>query len=372
MTYRICSRCVMDTSDPHITFDENGICNNCTRALKLMKIPPVGFDSVQKKQALAELVTKIKTEGRGKKYDCIIGISGGVDSSYVAHLVTELKLRPLAVHLDNGWNSELSVINIEKILRKLDIDLYTVVLDWDEFRDLQLSFLKASVPDIEIPTDHAIFATLYQVANKFNIKYILQGVNTMTESIGSSAWSNGHFDWRYIRFIQRKFGTKRLKSFPHLSPVNLAWYKLVRKIEFIPILDYIDYKKKDAIELLKKEYSYRPYSTKHGESTYTFFIQSFILPKKFNYDKRRGHLSNLIISGELMREKALDELKNNPCGAQELTELKEFVCDKFEISASEFEELMTLENKHYGDYPNYNNHKIYAFAKMIFKKYVGL
>ena len=218
MAYQICKRCIMDTTDPTITFDEEGYCDKCTKTLKLLNSYPLNLSPEDKQKELEIKIEEIKSKGRWKSYDAIIWISWWVDSSYVAVLTKQYGLRVLAFHLDNWWNSEIAVNNIYNLVKKLNIELYTEVLNWEEFRDLQLSFLKASVPDLEIPTDHAIIAALYKIAKKFNIPTIISWHNTITESIGSPYWSNGHYDWIYIQNIQKKFGTRKLKKFPHLTP----------------------------------------------------------------------------------------------------------------------------------------------------------
>jgi len=206
-------------------------------------------------------------------YDCIIGVSGGVDSSYVAYVVRQLGLRPLAVHLDNGWDSELAVSNIKNFLNKLDIDLYTHVLDWEEFKQLQIAFLEASTPDSEVPTDHAIMAVLYKEAAKRNIQYIILGVNTVTEAIHAPRWSYGHNDWRYIKSVNRLFGKIKLKRFPHFSLFNLIYYSIIKRIKIVRILDFVNYKKQEAMRILQDELYWKPYGGKHYESIYTRFFQ---------------------------------------------------------------------------------------------------
>lgn len=224
--YRQCNRCVMDTSDSEITFDQYGYCNHCTEYVdKISKLIYQGKSSDDK---LLEIVKKIKASGKNQKYDCIIGVSGGIDSSYVAYLTKQLGLKPLAVHLDNGWNSELAVSNIEKILQQLDIDLYTYVLDWEEFKDLQLSFLKASIPEIETPTDMAIPAVLHELAAKHNIKYIISGGNYATEGILPKSWHYDRKDVKFLKAIQKQFGTKRLKTFPTFGYVKEIYYKFFK------------------------------------------------------------------------------------------------------------------------------------------------
>ncbi|MBP2201440.1 N-acetyl sugar amidotransferase [Methanococcus voltae] len=369
--YKMCNRCVMDTSDPDITFDENGYCNHCNKALKVLSEPPVGLPKEEKQRALNEVVERIKNDGKGKQYDCIIGVSGGVDSTYVAYLVKKLGLRPLAVHLDNGWNSELSVQNIENTLKILDIELYTYVLDWDEFKDIQKSFLKAGVPDLEIPTDHAINALLYQIAYKYDIKYILNGSNVETEQIGVHSWSNGHYDWRYIELIQKKFGKQKFRTFPHITPLKLIKWNFIKNIRRVRILDYVEYKKENVLNVLEKELTYKRYSKKHGESTYTYFIQNYILPKRFEFDKRKMHFSSLICSGQMTREEAIYELSKPLMAENEISELIEYVCDKFEITKEEFGRYMNLPVKTYFDYPSYNTHPIYRTLRELYKKIIS-
>lgn len=366
--YRICARCIMDTSDPEITFDENGYCNHCTGALKELSGYPFNLSKNERQKELERIAAQIKKDGMGKPYDCIIGVSGGVDSSYVAYLVKKIGLRPLAVHLDNGWDSELAVKNVENLLKKLGIDLHTKVLDWEEFKDLQLSFLKASVPDLEIPTDHAIMAVLFEAADKYKIRYVISGYNSATESIGVHAWANGHFDWHYIKNLQKRFGKKKLKDFPHLSPHKVFYHQFIKKIRKVDILNYAEYNKAEVIKMLEKEFGWRNYTTKHGESVYTHFIQSYILPKKFGYDKRRMHLSNLICTGQITRDFALRKIKEPLFTSTELKEAIAYVCEKLEITVPEFEGLMKLPNRHYSDYPSYENHPIYSPLKKIYKK----
>lgn len=356
----------MDTSDPDIIFDKNGICNHCTNAINNLNKYPFTLNNTEKEKKLTEIITTIKKDGKNKKYDCIIGISGGVDSTYLAYLTKDWGLNPLAIHLDNGWNSELAVQNIHNTLKKLNIDLYTVVLDWKEFKDIQLSFLKASVPDLEIPTDHAILATLFNVAEKYDIKYILNGSNYRTESILPRTWSNGHFDWGYIKYIKHKYGSGKIKSFPHINPWIMGYRYFLKNVSCINILNYVDYKKEKAIQTLEKELNWKNYKTKHGESTYTFFIQSYILPVKFNYDKRRAHLSSLICSGQISREDALQKIKEPLYTLQEINELKKLVCDKLDITTDYFEELMKLPNRTYFDFPNYENKPFYIISKKVY------
>ena len=365
-TYRICTRCVMDTTDPDIQFDENGICNHCRQYDNLMKKNV--FTAAETGQELKKIIAQIKQEGANKQYDCIIGVSGGVDSTYVAYKVKELGLRPLAVHLDNGWDSELAVKNIEQVLKKLNIDLYTHVIDWEEFKDLQLAFLKASTPDSEIPSDHAIFSLMYQMAEKIGVKYIVTGINTRTESHLPKAWSQGHYDWKYIKSVQKQFGTVELKTYPHMHLWTYFRYLMTQKR--LNILDHLNYIKQEAMQLLEQELGWKYYGGKHYESIYTRFYQGYILPKKFGYDKRKTHLSSLICSGEMTRAAALAELKKEPYPCEMQEEDKEYVLKKFGLTAEEFENLMCLPKKTYWDYPSYGKfykNPVYKGLRTIYR-----
>lgn len=348
--YQICTRCVMDTSDPEIIFDENGICNHCHNYEASFENRV--FDEETAKVKLEQLVGQIKAAGNGKDYDCLIGVSGGVDSTYVAYLVKRLGLRPLAVHLDNGWNSELAVKNIENVLTKMDIDLYTYVINWEEFKSLQLSFLKASTPDGEIPSDHAIFALLFNEANKRGIKYIITGMNYRTESILPKSWAQGHLDWKYVKGINKRFGNVTLKTFPRVTVPRLFYYWAIKRTKYISILNYINYNKTEVMKVLQDELGWKYYGGKHYESVYTRFYQSYVLPQKFNIDKRRAHYSNLILSGQMTREEALQELAKPTCDPKIVAEDIEFTIKKLQISKAEFEQIMQLPVKSYQDYPN--------------------
>ena len=350
--YRICTRCIMDTSDAEITFDADGVCNHCREYVSFVEAevfpPPRGTEM------LAAAAAQIKREGRRKPYDCILGLSGGVDSTYVAYLTKELGLRPLALHLDNGWNSDVAVRNIHNIVRKLDIDLETHVLDWEEFRSLQLAFLRASTPDSEIPSDHAILASLYQAAAKHRVRWIMDGSNVVTEYMLPPTWSHGHGDWGYIKGLNDAFGTRKLKTFPHFGVLRMhAWYDGLRRIKRLPVLNYVDYDKPKATEILKSELDWEPYGAKHYESVYTRFYQGHILPQKFGFDKRRPHLSCLIMDGKLTRDEALAEVEHPAIGEEDLRRDRAFVAKKLGLSDAEFDEIMALPPKTFWDYPSY-------------------
>lgn len=349
-TYQQCTRCVMDTTDPDIVFDADGVCNHCSRAVMLLntRLPMYKTGEYQ----LDRITARIKAAGQGRPYDCIVGVSGGADSTYVAYLCKQQGLRPLAVHFDNGWNSELAVKNIEGVLQHLGIELYTHVVDWEEFRDLQLSFLKASVPDAEIPTDHGIWALLYKTAARFGVKYIISGTNLSTESILPRSWTYYVTDWTYIRGLQRRFGSLPLRTYPHSSMAKFAWQVLVRRIKTVSLLNAIEYDKKQVVTTLERELGWRNYGGKHHESVYTRFFQSYILPVKFGIDKRKAHLSSLIVSGQLTREQALAELERPIADADFVREDLTYVAKKFDMSVEEFGRLMALPVRTWRDYPN--------------------
>jgi N-acetyl sugar amidotransferase len=357
-----CRRCVMDSTDPDIQFGVDGICHHCRAYDESVRARV--FSGEEAKRRLAALVDEIKRGGRGKPYDCIIGISGGVDSTYVAYAVKRvLGLRPLAVHLDNGWDSELAVKNIEQVLNKLGIELYTEVLDWDEFRDLQLAFLRSSTPDSEIPSDHAIVSVLYRLAHKQGLRHILSGNNVRTESHHPPAWSQGHYDWRYIASLQKRFGTRPLKTFPHRNAFNLIYD--ARTIQWIDVLNYLDYKKADALKVLEQDLGWKYYGGKHYESIYTRFYQGYILPKKFGFDKRKMHLSSLICSGEITREQALAELKKPTYPEDLQASDREYVIKKLGISEADFESIMRAPPKKFSDYPSYANMPLLNLARRL-------
>ena len=340
----------MDTSDPDIIFDEKGQCNHCNEYFE--KTSKRAYQGKESDTKLAHLVEKIKRKGRKKEYDCVIGVSGGVDSIYTAYLAKQLGLRPLAVHMDNGWNSELAVSNIEKILKKLNIDLITEVLDWEEFRDLQLSFLKASVPEAETPTDIAIPAAMHKAAAKYNIKYIFSGGNFATEGILPKSWHYNAKDVKYLMEIHKKFGTKKLKSFPTFGFEKEMYYKFVKGIRMIYPLNLVPYNKEEAMHLLEEKLDWKNYGGKHHESIYTKFVQSYLLPEKFGIDYRRATYSTQICAGEMTRKEALEELSKIPYNPESVLEEKKYLCKKLSISEDELNDIMKLPARTYKDYPN--------------------
>ena len=361
MGYQICQRCVMDTSDPNIVFDEKGVCNHCKSAEKFLK------DLEQKRSSfdLQAYIENVKKQGIGKEYDCIVGISGGVDSCYCIYLAKKYGLRPLAVHFDNGWNSEVSTHNIKVLLEKLDVDLYTYVVNWQDFRDLQLAFLKSSTPDSEIPTDHMVMPILGMVAHKYNVKTIWLGCNQTSESILPEAWSHGHRDWKYIKSVYKQFGTRSLNNYPHFNRMDTIYFNL--KFNWDNILDKIDYDKEKAKELLKKEFGWQEFGGKHFESFYTKFYQSYILPVKFGFDKRRMHDSSLIMADQMTREAALEHLKSTPYDEKTIERDIEYFIEKMEISREEFDEIMNKPTKSFWDYPNYESDFLGKLQKKLYE-----
>jgi len=367
--YQICTRCVMDTTDPDIVFDENGVCNHCTNAIERLKQPPYGLPPKEKEAALNQLIENIKTAGKGKKYDCVIGLSGGVDSSYLAYLVKQWGLRPIAVHLDNHWNSEIAEQNISNICKMLGFKEKRVVINWEEFKDLQLAFLKASTPDSEIPSDNGIFAALWDTAKEHNIKYILAGYNASSESILPRAWAQGYFDKTYIKAVHKQFGTVTNLSFHILSNENILINRRIHKIELVPTLDYVFYDKEQAKELITKELGWKDYGRKHGESIYTRILQEYILPVKFGIDKRKAHFSSLIVAGQMTRDEAIKRL-SQPLypDEQSVQQDIDILCNKFEITKEDFEKIMALPIKSIHDYHNESKtfrYKLLNFARKI-------
>ena len=347
--YRQCALTVMDNiADPDITFDTNGVCNYYYEYQKAAAEGLPHGEEAEKK--LAQLVDKIKKEGKDKRYDCLIGLSGGVDSTYVAYLVKQLGLRPLAVHLDNGWDSELAVKNVENIITKLGFDLFTLVVNWEEFKDIQLAYLRASVVDIEVVSDHAIFATMYKLAKQHNTGYIISGTNIVTEYIMPPGWLYQKMDFKNLKDIHDKYGKLKIKTYPAFDFKKHVYYSAVLKLNPISILNYVPYNKKQVKEIIKKELDWRDYGGKHYESVFTKFYQAYILPEKFKIDKRKAHLSTLICSGQITKQEALKELEQPLYPMNELKADKEYVLKKFGLSKKEFEDIMRLPVRKHEDF----------------------
>ena len=343
----------MDTTDSKITFNQNGICDHCTGFLNFVK--PYWHTDKRGKKELDLIVKDIKKSGEGRDFDCVLGISGGADSSFMLHtMVKDFGLRPLVFHVDGGWNSELAVHNIEVMIDNLGLDLYTEVIDWDEMKDLQLAFFKAGVPHIDLPQDHAFVATLYKYAYRYKIKYILNGFNFSTECVRNPMeWLYYGTDMAQIRDIHRKFGTIPLKYFP-FSPI--LWHKFylpyVKGIKVVKPLNYIPYIKKTAIKLLSDEYGWRAYGQKHFESRFTRFYEGYWLPVKFGYDTRRVQFSSLILTGQMNRDEALEALKYPAYDLDTIEDDFRYIAAKLNITEDELRSYLRAPNKSYMDYKN--------------------
>jgi N-acetyl sugar amidotransferase len=351
-SYRICRRCIMDTSDPMITFDRDGNCSNCNSAIALA--PKIWFPDGNGERTLKTIADKIKKEGRKQEYDCIIGLSGGIDSSYLTYL-TKVKfgLRPLVVHVDCGWNSELAVKNIENITRNLDIELHTFVVNWEEMKDLHRSFFKASLPDQDIPQDHAIFASLYNFAAKNNVRYAFNGLNYTTEIILPSSWGYQAMDLRHLKSVHKQFGERPLKDYPTINFFDrYFYYNFIRRMKILSPLNYFNYRKDEAIDLLSKDLGWKYYGGKHHESRFTKFFQSYYLPHKFGIDKRRAHLSSLIISGQMTRDEALKAMEQNPFTESEINDDLEYVAKKLDWTTQEFRDIIEMPPRKHSEFAN--------------------
>ncbi len=370
--YQICTNCIMDTTDPEIYFDENGVCNHCLKFENQLK--KNWFTNEEGKKKLDAIINQIKIDGKNKKYDCVIGLSGGVDSSYLAYILRKLypELRILAIHIDGGWNSELAVHNIENIVKILGIDLYTGVVPWEEMQDLQLAFFKSQLANQDVPQDHTFFATLYHVANKNGIKYFLSGGNLATESILPSSWGYNAMDATQLKAVHKKFGKKKLKKYEIVSFFKRkVYYPYFKKFRIIRPLDFLPYLKDEAKETIKSELNWRDYGGKHHESKFTKFFQAHWLPTKFGFDKRKAHLSSLIVSGQMTRDEALKELEKPLYDETELKEDKEFISKKLGISLEEFETIMQQSNKTFLDYPSdYKKDIFFSNLKKKIKKLI--
>lgn len=349
---RICTRCIMDTSDPNIEFDSAGICNHCHNFDRNMR--PNWHPDSSGRRTLNELVAAMKREGRSRPYDCAIGLSGGVDSSYLAYVARkEFGLRLLAVHVDGGWNSELATRNIENIVRKLDIDLHTHVVDWEEMQDLQRAFLRAGLANQDVPQDHAFFSALYSNAQAYGLRYVLSGGNIATESVMPSEWAYNAMDLKHLEAVHRLFGNGRLRTFPRVNFFRYYfWNRYVKRMQVVRPLNYLPYVKNDAIATLQREVGFQYYGGKHFESRFTKWQQLYYRPRKFGYDERRAYLSSLILSGQLTRIDALEVLANDTDNERQAENDTAYILKKLSISEDEFSHIMDQPPKTFRDYPS--------------------
>ena len=350
INYQICKRCVMDTSDPEITFDNNGFCNHCTEFIN--ETSKNIYHGKETDLQLEKIVSEIKRKGKKNKYDCLIGVSGGVDSSYVAYLTHKLGLRTLAVHLDNGWNSEEAVLNIKNLCNRLKIDYSSYVLEWEEFSDLQLAVLRSSIVEVEIPTDIAILGALHKIAAKHNIKYIISGGNFATEGILPKKWFYNPKDLTLLKAIHKKFGKKRIKTFPYFDYKKEIYYKFFKGIKMFYLLNYVSYEKEKVMNILKQKLDWKYYGGKHYESKFTGFVQSYYQYEKFNLDYRRATFSTQICAGTMKRDEALKELNKKPYNQEKINLEIEYISKKLGIEKSEFLEIFNAPKKSYKNYPN--------------------
>jgi len=354
--YQICTNCVMDTTDSKISFDDKGICDHCNTYYK--DILPNWHTDERGDRALKQIVKKLKKEGEGKDFDCLMGMSGGIDSSYLLYVMVEkYGLRPLVFHVDAGWNSQIAVNNIERLVDGLGLDLYTEVINWEEIKDLQLAFFKSGVPHIDVPQDHAFFATMYKFASKHNIKHILTGGNYSTECVRNPLeWMYYQSDSIQLRDIYKKYGTGKLKDYP---VSNILWHKIylpyIKGIKLIKPLDYIPYDKDKAMQLLVDKYGYQKYPQKHFESRFTRFYESYWLPKKFGFDTRKVQYSSLILTNQMTRNEALEKLKSPAYDPETIHGDFQYIATKLGISVEELQSYMDAPNKTYKDYKSQDN-----------------
>lgn len=342
----------MDTSDPDITFDASGRCNHCLQFENLMGT--VWFPNDEGARRLDALVGNIKQEGRGKEYDCVLGLSGGIDSSYLALKAYDWGLRPLVVHVDGGWNSELAVQNIERIVKHCGYELHTHVVNWEDMRELQLSYLRAAVANQDVPQDHAFFAGLYHFATDNKVRYVLNGGNVATEGIFPSSWQGAAMDARNLKAIHKAFGTRPLTDYPLISFSRYYfWYPIVKRMTPLRPLNLMPYSKEQAAADLE-QIGWRSYPRKHGESLFTKFFQNYYLPTKFGFDKRRPHLSSLIASGSITRDCALKLLNQPLYEEDELRRDRQYLCRKLRISDAEFDDIISRPIHHYTDFTNWD------------------
>lgn len=351
--YMICTSCIMDTSDSNISFDQHGRCDYCNNYYD--NILPNWHPDQRGEREIMEVAEKIKQDGKDRDHDCIIGVSGGVDSSYLVVLAKEkLGLRPLIFHVDAGWNSQQSVNNIEKLVDGLGLDLHTEVINWLEMKDLQLSFFKAQVPHLDTPQDHAFFAALYNFAAQNGVKYLLTGANYSTECVREPLeWHYHASDLLQLKDIHRQFGTRELKTFPLADIFTYKlYYRFVKGIRVVKPLNYFPYLKEEAMQELADRFGWQKYAHKHYESRFTRFYEGYWLPKKFGFDKRRAHFSSLILTGQLSRDEALRKIAQPAYDEEMMAQDFEYIATKLDLSTAELQALLDGPNKSYHDYKN--------------------
>lgn len=349
--YQQCSNCVMDTTDQKIAFDEKGVCDHCNNFYR--SILPHWHTDERGRRDLQRAIDEIKRDGVGKDFDCIIGMSGGIDSSYLTYLAKEqLDLRPLVFHVDAGWNSQIAVNNIEKIVEKLGLELFTEVIDWKEMQDLQLAYFKSGVPHIDTPQDHAFFATMYKFAEQNDVKYILTGANLSTECIRNPIdWMYYQSDSIQLRDIHRRFGTRPVTTFPMTSILRHKVYlRYVKRIKVVTPLNYVPYIKAESMRLLEEKFGWQPYPQKHFESRFTRFYESYWLPERFGFDTRKVQYSSLILTGQMTRGDALAKLAHPAYDKASIVQEFEYIATKLGITVAELQGYFDAPKKSYRDY----------------------
>jgi N-acetyl sugar amidotransferase len=366
MNYQICSNCVMDSTDSKIIFDENGVCDHCTTFYN--KIEPFWNPNEIVPKKIEQLVEKIKKEGKGKEYDCLIGMSGGIDSSFLLYkMVTDFGLRPLVFHVDAGWNSQIAVNNIERLVDGLGLDLYTEVINWEEMKELQLAFFRSGVPHIDVPQDHAFFATMYKFASKYKIKTILTGGNYSTECVRNPLeWMYYQSDSIQLRDIFKKYGRGKLKDY---RVTNILWHKIwlpyIKGIKLYRPLDMIPFNKEEAIDILVQKFGFKKYPQKHFESRFTRFYEGFWLPNRFGFDTRKVQFSSLILTNQMTRVEAMEKLKNESYSNAQMKEDFEFISNKLGITIDELWGFFSLPKKSYRDFKSQES--IYNLGARVLK-----
>lgn len=366
--YQVCTRCVMDTTAPNISFDQQGVCNFCTYFES--QVNKVVFESEEDRSARRKVfIEAVKKAGKGKRYDCVMGLSGGVDSSYALHLAVKEGLRPLAVHMDNNWNSELAANNIKNLVSVLNVDLYTHVIEWPEYKKLMQAFFDADVIDVELLYDNAMLAVNYGQARKYGIKYILSGSNSATEGMPMpEGWNWRKWDKRNIKALGQRNGVK-LKTFPAISTVDYIFNRLARGIQWASYLDFYDYKKDEALDILEVEYSYKRYPYKHYESIFTRFYQGYLLPTKFGVDKRKLHLATLVMSGQMSRVEALARLQESPYPSAEGLDVdRKYFLKKMGWSETDLETYLRRPGKPHDAYPS--EKLLWDWLKHVYQKHI--
>jgi N-acetyl sugar amidotransferase len=369
--YQQCVRCVMDTSDSEISFNLIGVCNHCLKFEERTRLDWLPNDEGRRRWN--HMVAQMKSNGRGKEYDCILGLSGGVDSSYLALKVHESGLRPLVMHVDAGWNTELAVANIEAVVKYCGFDLHTHVVDWEDMRDLHLAYLRAAVSNQDVPQDHIFFSSLYHFATSNGISHILSGGNLATEGIFPSSWHGSAMDAINLKAIHKNYGERKLNNYKTISFFDCyILYPLIKKMRTLRPLNYMPYDKAEALSELQKKVGYKPYPRKHGESLFTKLFQNYYLPKKFGMDKRRPHFSSLIVSGQMTRDEAMAKLDEPLYESVELEIDITYFCKKLRITRQQFDELMKVPTHHYSDFPNWDDrYRLLKFLQTLAAKLTG-